>query len=78
MLRKGYRVATIFQIIKAFDNGLVDGEWHTYVMFPYPHTVCGIQLEGEDGVVAGPEYQGRVTCSTCRRILEEIQSIKKW
>ena len=45
-------MAKVFQIIEAFDDSLIGDRWHTFVMFPYPHTVCGIQLEGEDGVIS--------------------------
>lgn len=71
-------MATIIQIIESDEPGLVDEEWHAVTVYPYPHTVCGVQLEGEDGVMESESKQGKVTCHVCRAIIEEIQAIKKW
>lgn len=61
-----------------FDEHLIDGSWHaTYIPDAW-RTVCGVQLEGDDGIGPGSSKQGRVTCDQCRNILEQIQSIKSW
>lgn len=72
-------MARVIQIIE-HDEGshIVDGLWHAIVNFPYPRTVCGLQLEGEDGCVTSPEIEGRVTCGTCQREIEQIKSIRNW
>ena len=73
-------MAKVIQIIEATneDENLVNGAWHAVVSYPYPHTVCGVQLEGEDGVVSSPEIEGRVTCHVCQSTIIEIKSIRNW
>jgi hypothetical protein len=71
-------MAKVIQIVESDEDALVDGEWHAILMYPYQHTVCGVQLEGEDGVMASPERNGKVTCTGCRRTIDEIQKIKNW
>lgn len=71
-------MAKVIQIIESDENALVDGKWHATLMYPYPHTACGVQLEGEEGVVPSTEKNGRVTCAVCRMIIEEIKQIKNW
>lgn len=79
-------MATVFQMIVSNKNArhhyaavsVVDEKWHAAFSVGSPKTVCGIQLEGDDGVVSGPEKEGRVTCPTCRAVIEQIQNIKNW
>ena len=71
-------MAKVIQIIESDEDALVDGKWHAALIYPYPHTICGVQLEGEDGVVPSDEKDGKVTCTGCRTIIEEIQQIKNW
>ena len=73
-------MARVIQIIEAesVDENLVNGAWHSAVSYPYPHTVCGVQLEGEDGVKASPEIEGRVTCRVCISVITEIKALRKW
>ena len=63
-----------------FEPTIVEAdEWHAIMSAGgCIRTVCGIQLEGDDGYHSGPERKGRVTCQMCRSILEDIQSIKGW
>lgn len=65
---------------KHYEAQLVEAdEWHAITSAgPCIRTVCGIQLEGDDGYHSGDERQGRVTCRTCRSILTDIQAIKRW
>ena len=77
-------MASVIQLIETdadarIDGGLVEeAEWHAMYSVGDPTTVCGVQLMGEDGIAPGPERQGRVTCGTCRQIIEQIQAIKDW
>jgi hypothetical protein len=71
-------MARIIQIIEADDSNYVSDEWHCVCAYPYPRTACGYQLEGEDGVVASPEIEGHVTCGTCQRVIEDMQSVRNW
>lgn len=81
-------MANVFQIVRNedasetemryFDESLVAESWHASVSVSHPMTLCGIQLEGEDGVMAGPSKSGRVTCAVCRAYLEQVQSIRNW
>lgn len=71
-------MARIIQIIRADDESIITEEWHAVKAFPYNSTVCGLQLEGEDGVETSKEISGVVTCGTCYRIIEEIKSIRGW
>lgn len=70
------RVITIIE----HDEGehIVNGLWHAVVSYPYPCTVCGQQLEGEDGCVTSEEVDGIVTCPVCARVIEEVQAIRNW
>lgn len=70
-------MAKVIQIIEATKEDEISA-WHAIVSYPYPHTVCGVQLEGEDGVVSSPEVEGRVTCLVCQSIIVEIKSIRNW
>lgn len=79
-------MATVFQLVLSgertlapVDHDLVNvGHWHVGISTSHPITLCGIQLEGEDGITVGPEKEGRVTCPICRRVIEQVQSIKNW
>ena len=77
-------MAAVFQIIATSDQGLCEdgivgtGEWHAGISVDAPRTLCGVQLEGDDGYGPGPEKEGKVTCRTCRSVLAQVQSIRKW
>lgn len=79
-------MAEVFQIVatnaedRHFEPDLVrSGEWHAAISAGTgPRTICGIQLEGDDGYSSGETKQGRVTCFGCRSLLAEIQAIKNW
>ena len=78
-------MATVVKIItidnnnRHFESHLVDGTWHAIISYGDAiRTVCGVQLEGDDGYGPGPEKQGAVTCQGCRAIIGEIQKIKGW
>lgn len=75
-------MAKVFQIVSTGHRGehqnCVNGEWHVETTYPTPSTFCGITLEGDDGIEAGPIKEGRVTCISCRRMLEEAAKIKNW
>ena len=64
---------------KHFEKDQVSELWHAVIGDADAiRTVCGIQLEGDDGASGGEEKEGRVTCLTCRRLIGEIQKIKNW
>lgn len=71
-------MAKIFQIVESEDDSLLNEWWHVAVSYPWAHTVCGVQLEGDDGVVAGKEKNGIATCPVCIGIIEEIKAIRNW
>lgn len=77
-------MATVVQIIATnendphFEANMVNNDWHAMYFIDAPRTVCGVQLEGDDGYAPGPEKSGRVTCEACRIALDQIQSIKRW
>ena len=71
-------MAKVTKFIEADEEGISLDEWHAVVSYPYPRTVCGLQLEGEDGERHLPEVEGRVTCGTCLREIEQIKSIRNW
>jgi len=72
------KVLQIESVGNAVDENYVNGAWHAVLAYPYPHTVCGIQLEGEDGVIASKEVDGVVTCNVCIGIISETKAIRKW
>lgn len=77
-------MANVFQIIASdkdhpsFEPDLILADYHVEIGTAGARTVCGIQLEGEDGVTAGPIKVGPVTCPICRNIIKEIKAIRKW
>lgn len=71
-------MARVIKIIDADESNYVSDEWHLVCGYPYPRTACGIQLEGEDGVVTSPEATGYVTCGICQRVIEEMKSVRSW
>ncbi len=79
-------MAKVVQIVatnhlhKNFEASLVEsGEWHAITSATDAvRTVCGIQLEGDDGYSGGHTKEGKVTCHLCRNIIADIQSIKNW
>ena len=77
-------MAKVFQMIASdpgnrhFESQIVNGAWHAFLSYAGPSTVCGIQLDGDDGLMPGPGKEGKVTCAVCRAIIAEIQSIRDW
>ena len=77
-------MATVFQLIarpgyyKNLETGILDDYWHVAINADCWRTACGVQLEGDDWIISGPEKEGRVTCPKCRAIIEQYQSIKNW
>lgn len=77
-------MAKVIQIIpsgeinKHFEPDLIDGLWHVVVATAGPRTLCGIQLDGDDGIMGGEEQVGRVTCQTCRNLIKEVKAIRNW
>lgn len=77
-------MAEVFQMVAtdknhpAFEPGLINGDYHAAISGDSIRTICGIQLDGEDGVAAGPTKEGPVTCGICYSIIEEIKSIRNW
>lgn len=65
---------------KHFEEDVADNKtWHAVTTVPDgPRTICGIQLEGDDGYGPGKDKEGKVTCQVCRSIIKDIQRIKKW
>ena len=61
-----------------FEEGIVNGDWHATLCVDAVRTVCGIQLEGDDGYGPSDSKQGKVTCPLCRSILGQVQNIKRW
>ena len=81
--REKASMAKVFQIIqinddKHFESALVNGAWHFGIHSDAARTVCGIQLEGDDGIAAGPERDGTVTCLLCREVISQIKALDKW
>lgn len=76
-------MATVFQFIATdaehenFESELLNGDWHVGLSLDN-RTVCGIQLDGDDGYAAGPEKTGVVTCPICLCIIDEIKGIRNW
>jgi hypothetical protein len=77
-------MANVFQIIAtdkyhpSFETDIVNVDYHAEISTAGPRTVCGIQLDGEDGVAAGPTKAGPVTCPLCHSIIKEIKAMRKW
>ncbi len=77
-------MARVFQMVITnknepfFERETVDGSFHVEISYAGPRTLCGIQLDGDDGIAAGPEIQGRVTCFGCLSIISEIKKLRKW
>ena len=78
-------MAKVIQIVatdathRHFEKECVQsGEWHAAVSVDAPRTVCGIQVDGDDGYAAGAEKEGKVTCQTCKSYLRQIKAIRNW
>ena len=79
-------MAKIVQIVATdpdnpnFEADLAEaGTWHAIATAgDAVRTVCGVQLEGDDGYGPGDDKEGKVTCQLCRSILADIQAIKGW
>jgi hypothetical protein len=53
------------------------GVWH--VAGPIDnHSLCGTQMDGDDGYMPGPAKSGRVTCWQCREIIAAVKKIRGW
>lgn len=59
---------------KYFESQLIDGNWHAFIYYPELRTVCGIQLQGEDGYAGGETKNGKVTCRVCIGVIEAIKT----
>lgn len=76
-------MARVFQLIKSkedhkrFDPGLVNGDWHAPIAYTGT-TVCGVQLDGDEGIITGPAKNGVITCPGCLAIVSEIKAIRGW
>jgi len=57
---------------------LINDDLHTSISYTESQTLCGIQLDAEDGIKPGECINGPVTCAICLSIIEEIKSIRKW
>jgi hypothetical protein len=58
---------------KNFEAQLVNDEWHGFIEFPEMRTICGIQLQGDDGYAGSDEADGNITCGICTGIIEAIK-----
>jgi hypothetical protein len=62
-----------------FEPELLNSDWHGVVSYGLgPRTVCGIQLEGDDGYAGGESKRGFITCPACLGIVREIKAIQHW
>ena len=83
-VRYGGKMAKVLKLIatdidnRHFESGLIDGKWHGVMRYPELRTICGVQLDGDDGIGATEQREGRVTCPLCRGMLRELQAIKNW
>lgn len=78
-------MAEIVQIIatnksdRNFEPQIVNDDWHGVISYGLgPRTVCGIQLEGDDGYTGGESKNGFITCHVCLGIVREIKAIQRW
>lgn len=77
-------MANVFQMIATnrehprFEESIVNSDFHISTSSDEGRTLCGIQLDGDDGVAPGETIQGVVTCPSCYGTIEEIKAIKKW
>jgi len=77
-------MARVFQMIatdrdhECFEPPLIDGTYHVEAKYHGPRTLCGIQLDGDDGVAGGEVIEGPVTCRGCLLLIREIKAIKKY
>jgi hypothetical protein len=76
-------MAQVFQFVATgedvphADLSMIDGSWH--VAEPIEsRSLCGIQMDGDDGYAPGENKNGRVTCHHCRKIIETVQQIEDW
>ncbi len=75
-------MAQVFQMIATdendpyFDASIVNGDYHAKISYAGPRTVCGFQLDGDDGVAGGKPIKGFITCSGCLSIVREIKSMR--
>lgn len=77
-------MARVFRMIATdrdhdyFEPSLIDGTYHVATIYGGPRTLCGIQLDGDDGVDGGEEVEGPVTCHGCLLLIREIKAIENY
>lgn len=78
-------MAQVFQLIVIspgdphLEGGLINEDWHAAISAASgPRTICGIQLEGNDGIGPGLIREGKVTCRSCLDMIEQIKAIRRW
>jgi len=70
----------VFQLIATnpedlhFEINLIDDTYHAAITITH-RTVCGVQLDGDDGIGAENTVDGEVTCRVCKSIIEEIKAM---
>jgi hypothetical protein len=71
----------VFQMIATdrdhlyFEEAMIDGTYHVEVSHAGPRTLCGIQLDGDDGVAGGQRIEGKVTCLGCLSVIRDIKAM---
>ena len=77
-------MAQVFQMIAIdrdhlhFEPDIVDETYHVAVEYSGSRTLCGIQLDGEDGVAGGEVIEGPVTCRGCLLLIREVKAIRNY
>lgn len=75
-------MARVFQIIatnendRHFEPQLINGEWHTAIQGD--RSLCGIQLDGDDGYWLSEYREGVVTCPQCLFVIRGVKKIRNW
>jgi hypothetical protein len=73
-------MAKVFEMIatneedKHYEDSIPNSGFHVQSPIEY-RTLCGIQMDGDDGVASGRTQEGRVTCPICLAIIEYCQTI---
>ncbi len=56
-----------------YEANIVTDHWHGVLSYAGPRTICGIQLDNEDGYGPSPSQKDKpVTCPHCITIINEI------
>lgn len=67
------QIVTLDSDAKYYESNIITDHWHGILSYSGPRTICGIQLDNEDGYGPGvPQMASRVTCSHCITIINEI------